>query len=336
MSSIQEALASFFEGVATAWNLVRAARSAIEEAYTDGEIVGAQRQIYSGHTSLHDVQGVLPEHHELINARIVYVNGILNDLDTQHKSLHDIAEATGAEVIGVHNGTGGTVADIAQCAADKLDLLDNRAVDTLARVIEDAVRHSEVLNIFAHSHGALCTSRALNHAINDLERAGMNHHEILDRLANIHVQTFGGAAMTYPDGPQYVHHINTTDGVAAEFGYEHRLGFDFTKAVDRVAKVDEFLDNRGPTGSHALDPVYLDHVEKSAIVEERVAGEIISHHYKSTHAEASLTVPDSWNSHVEARNLGGYLTGPDHQHTYSQNNFGISEGGTDHNSPKID
>jgi hypothetical protein len=73
--------------------------------------------------------------------------------------------------------------------------------------------------------GALVTSGALSLVKNQLERdaqlpgaQGQEARQLLERFNNIKVETFGGAAASYPSGPQYVHYIHTGDPVPMTAG----------------------------------------------------------------------------------------------------------------------
>ncbi len=263
-------------------------RAAHEHAI-DGKLIGAHG-VYNSATALDSIEGIKP--HEATapdgHARVVYINGIWNDEAIQRDTMQRIADATGAEVIGLHNATGATkLEDVVQCAADKLDKGANAAVDSMAHLIAESVRSGEPLNIIAHSQGALCTSRAVDHAIRELRESGMDADSIKDGMTNVHIQTFGGAAIAYPDGPQYFHHINIHDPVPDLFGYrpipegQHPQAHDWPK--DTTATLENFHLNRDAAMDlqHSINDTYIPHINQEMIqrydTDENVKGHIIHH-----------------------------------------------------------
>src|SRR5262245_45849679 len=172
----------------------------------DGYLIGAGGE-YDPGTPLSDVHGVLPPS-GLATHRIVYVNGILNSPEDAYRSLQAIAKDADAEVVGIYNASEGFFKDLWQSGLDKLDLGKNPAVDTLSStVFKELTAGSGPINLMAHSQGALITSRALGDVKDMLGEQGYSRQEISQMMSRVHVETFGGAAWTYPDGPQYRHHV---------------------------------------------------------------------------------------------------------------------------------
>ncbi len=178
----------------------------------DGAIVGA------GNTKC----GCAPEGPPLapagcVNAdslpSVVYVNGILGSPDSLCESMKEIARKRCAKVTGVYNMSEGLIKDLGQCMGDKLGIGDNPANDALQGLIQDHLDSGEPLDIIAHSQGALITSRALSDILNLGAVNGVDPD-----LSSITVETFGGAAYTYPDGPTYIHTVNVLDPVPELFG----------------------------------------------------------------------------------------------------------------------
>jgi hypothetical protein len=259
-------------------------RTAHEHAI-DGKLIGAHA-IYDSATALESIEGIKP--HEATasdgHARVVYINGIWNDEAIQRDTMQRIADATGAEVIGLHNATGATKSeDVLQCLEDKLDMGKNAAVDSMAHLIAESVRSGEPLNVIAHSQGALCTSRAVDHAIRELRESGMDPDSIKDGMTNVHIQTFGGAAHTYPDGPQYFHHINIHDPVPTTFGYHPIPESEPPQALDTTATLEKFHLNRDAAQDvqHSINDTYIPHINHEMIqrydTDENVKGHIIHH-----------------------------------------------------------
>lgn len=185
----------------------------------DGFYVGADGNTYSPTTPLNEIPAVQPSDGRTPNETLIYVNGVNTTKDGQYGSLQAIADQTGAQVIGIHNSTEGSFVDVIQSIGDKLDIGTNPAVDTLADTVYNEISAGRTVHLMAHSQGALITSRALQDVKNRLMlEDGMSRREAESLLSNVKVETFGGAAGSYPNGPQYVHYVNRRDPIAALFG----------------------------------------------------------------------------------------------------------------------
>ncbi len=223
----------------------------------DGAFVGAGGKAYPGNTPIDRIPPVLPSDGRKPNETLVYVNGINTDKAGQFASLQDIANHTGAQVIGIHNSTSGTFKDLAQSLGDKADVGKNPAVDQLTDTIYNSIQQGKPIHILAHSQGGLITSRALDHVIDRLRiEDGLSKADAQKRLGLVQVETFGAAAVTYPDGPQYVHYVNRGDLVPVLFGLDAtRLGNLGAGKGAKVIRFNEFHWN--PIAAHSFDDVYL-------------------------------------------------------------------------------
>ena len=226
----------------------------------DGVYVGANGQTFPPGTPLNQVPAVRPSDGREPNETLIYINGINTTKDGQSASLQAIADRTGAQVIGIHNATEGMITDLGQCITDKLDRGRNPAVDTLADTIYSEINAGRTIHLVAHSQGGLITSRALNDVYQRMRiEDGLSRAQAERKLGLVKVETFGGAAGHYPDGPQYVHYINRDDPVPSLFG----LGWDidrFNPTLDagRGAQVHWFTDwHLNPIASHSFEDVYL-------------------------------------------------------------------------------
>lgn len=227
----------------------------VSDTAFDGHFVGANGQTFSPDTALSDVPAVTPRNGVTNNETLVYVNGIRTDVAGQTNSLQAIADNTGSRVIGVHNATSSSVADIFQSLGDKLDIGSNPAVDTLADTVYNELRAGRGVHLLAHSQGAIITSRALQDVKNRLMlEDGMTRTDAENLLNNVKVETFGGAARRFPDGPQYVHYVNRNDGVPQTFGLRSWLN-PFAHA-GRDAQTHYFREGR-PFVSHGFEEFYL-------------------------------------------------------------------------------
>jgi hypothetical protein len=193
---------------------------------------------------------------------VLYVNGIQTNKEGQSASLQAIADTTGAKVIGIHNATEGFVSDLAQCVKDKLDKGTNPAVDTLADTLYTEIKAGRSVHLMAHSQGGLISSRALGDVYNRLRiEDGMSKGQAQELMGKINVETFGAAAMHYPDGPAYVHYVNRGDPVPGLFGLGPASD-KWNPLVDggKGSKVHHFNDFKlNPIAAHGFESVYLQH-----------------------------------------------------------------------------
>jgi hypothetical protein len=203
----------------TAATIARPLPDGLTDKAYDGAIVGAGGKAYPANTSLKDVPPVVPNNGQKPNGLIIYVNGIRTSKEGQATSLQNIANKTGAAVLGVHNSTESTFKDLVQSLGDKLNLGTNPAVDNIASKVYDSLKKGEPVHLFGHSQGALILSRALGDVRKRLlAEDGLSTTQANQLLSNVKVETFGGAAASYPDGPKYVHYVNTADPVPGLFG----------------------------------------------------------------------------------------------------------------------
>jgi hypothetical protein len=228
----------------------------------DGKLLGANGQTFPPGTALADIPGVTPRNNPNPSTTVLYVNGIQTNLAGQANSLQAIADTTGARVIGIHNATEGFVADIAQCVKDKLDKGTNPAVDTLADTLYTEIKAGRNVHLMAHSQGGLISSRALNDVYNRLRiEDGMSKAQAQQAMSRINVETFGAAAMRYPDGPNYVHYVNRGDPVPGLFGLGP-VADRWNPLVDggRNSVVHHFNDFKlNPIAAHGFESIYLQH-----------------------------------------------------------------------------
>lgn len=184
----------------------------------DGQLIGGDGNAYPAGTPLTDVPPTRPQHGPG-KGTLIFVNGMGESRGSNKNQLQTMANGTGMNVVGVYNATEGSVKDLIQAAGDKLDLGKNACVDALADLVYSKLKSGEAVRIAGHSQGALITSRALSDVKNRLMlEDGLSEAEATAKLAKIGVETFGGAAGKYPDGPRYVHYVNRSDFVPMALG----------------------------------------------------------------------------------------------------------------------
>lgn len=220
----------------------------------DGHFVGANGATYPPTIPLNQVPTIEPQDGRTSNETLIYINGINTPKDSQFDSLQQIANRTGSPVIGIHNATQGGFLDVIQSTGDTLDIGRNPAVDTLADTIYDEVKAGRSVHLMAHSQGALITSRALQDVRNRLRiEDGLSRAETDGLLSNVKVETFGGAAGSYPDGPKYVHYVNRNDPVSTLFGLGP-FSNPFVRSGKGAVVVHRFSE---PDNAHGFNETYL-------------------------------------------------------------------------------
>jgi hypothetical protein len=220
----------------------------------DGHFVGAGGATFGPQTPLAEIPAVTPRGGARTGETLLYVNGIQTNVAGQAGSLQTIADRTGARVVGVHNATGSFVGDVAQSLGDKLDIGANPAVDTLADTVYGELAAGRGVHLLAHSQGAIIASRALEDVRNRLTAEdGLARGDAERLMSEIRVETFGGAARRFPDGPQYVHYVNRNDGVPQAFGLRSWLN-PFAEP-GRGAETHYFRAGK-PLVSHGFEEFY--------------------------------------------------------------------------------
>lgn len=188
-----------------------------EPAASDGFIVGANGQAHPPGTSPGEVNAVRPSSGPG-DETVIFVNGQGTNPASFGDNLQQIANATGANVVGVYNATAGLPLDTLQSLGDKLNLSNNRATETTANLIYDQITQGNDVRLLGHSQGGLIISEAIEDVSNRLRADGRSAQEVERLLGQITVETLGAAATTYPDGPNYTHYINQADFVPRELG----------------------------------------------------------------------------------------------------------------------
>jgi hypothetical protein len=225
----------------------------------DGKLVGVGGKTYAPNTDLRNMYAVTPQGGLRNNQTVIYTNGILNDVKVQAEGMQKIANLTGSRVVGVHNATQGPISDVLQSAGDKVNINDNLAAQTLSRTIRQELYAGRNVHLVGHSQGALVTSRALFDVRNQLKANGMDDAKINQVMGRISVETYGGAARFYPNGPQYKHYVNTRDAVPMAFGLgTQAMQNSGLSQPGRGAQVIRFdSGDLNPLKAHDLGTTYL-------------------------------------------------------------------------------
>jgi len=145
----------------------------------------------------------------LYEADVLFVNGAFTDGSGHLNGLNDVQRVWGdKKVMGVYNATSGYLEDLAQCLGDLSQpgargrLLENATVRELAAAIRAKLVQSDgTIEIVGHSQGAIITAAALHVLDGNVD------------LSRVHVTTFGGAGVDFPQGPAYDHYVFRSDPV---------------------------------------------------------------------------------------------------------------------------
>lgn len=227
----------------------------------DGAFVGSDSKggsvAWSSKTDWTKLEGIKPNNGKPTNGKCLYVNGMNTSLSSQVKSMQEIANSTGHEVVGIHNSTHGAIRDVGECIKDKMNIGNNGSHKTLTDTIYNHVKSNpkEPLNLVCHSQGGIITSRALRDVKNRLRlEDGMSNQQVNDSLKNVRIQTCGAAAVQYPGGPQYLHHVNTRDPVPQAFGGTMLGGITDD---GKHGPVNRFTN---PKSVHSMNSTYAQHL----------------------------------------------------------------------------
>ena len=218
----------------------------------DGDLVDKNGNTYPPGTPVSQVGAQDPS-----RPTVIFVNGAGTDVGGQVGSMNVIAGKTGANVVGIHNATQGLPRDLGQCVLDWIDKGKNPPVDTLADTVYSELQAGRPVHLMAHSQGAIITSRAIEDVKSRLmAEDGLTKEQAEAKLSKVQVETFGGGAAYYPDGPQYVHYVNRFDPVAAGVGLGVGLPGDGAGA-GKGAVVHYFNDNQWSLQNHSLNTTYM-------------------------------------------------------------------------------
>ena len=237
-----------------------------DDTQHDGHLVGPDGRTHRPGTPLSTVAG------QGNGPIIIQVNGINTNLAGQQAEMARLQQLNpNARVVGIHNSTQGAGNDLLQSIRDLAGAGGNAATASLRNTILTELRAGRPVHLVGYSQGAIITSRALTEvrttliqertqalrAANPSWSASRVRNEATRQAEaqmnrNIRVETFGGAAPSYPNGPQYVHYVNRGDPVAMFVG----LG-PLGTGRGRGAQVHYFNDGIG-IPAHGWDR-YMNH-----------------------------------------------------------------------------
>jgi hypothetical protein len=225
----------------------------------DGMLVGAHGQTFPPGTPLSNIPAATPAGGVRNDETLLFVNGVGEDLSSQGVSMQAAANATGSRVIGIHNATDGFAQDALQTVGDIAGTGQDKAVDTLTNTIYGELKAGRGVHIMAHSQGGAETARALTNVQQRLISDGMTPEQAQNAMGAIKVETFAAAASVWPNGPQYVHYVNTADPVAELLGVGQDTGAK-TAQAGQGAVIRQFTEVpwNDVLKVHDFNTVYLD------------------------------------------------------------------------------
>lgn len=171
---------------------------------------------------------------------MIYVNGVLTDIETHRRTLAELSEKLGGvPIAGIYNNTE-NIKDAWQTFNDRLQAMGgwerldgkNKAVEQLITQIKEK---NGKIEIYAHSQGGAIVAAALNE---------LYRNSALD-MRNIQVTTFGSFGKEWPEGPKYHHYVHYSDIVP----YAGELiggGQGVTKGIS------DWIDGNSPPGTTVL------------------------------------------------------------------------------------
>jgi hypothetical protein len=210
--------------------------------------------------------GVSPSQIPGANGRntVLWVNGIRTSAADHQGTLGLLEQQGNTRAVGLYNATEGGIRDTLQVSADRGENAQraagtwqgpsrNAATRSLSDSIVNHLNTSrDPLQLMAHSQGAVVTSNALYDARQRLtaQHGAAQADQMMGRLQ---VETFGGAARNYVDGPRYTHWINQSDNVTGNMGPDARTG-------GRGATINRFnVDAPRDALNHSFTDVYWPH-----------------------------------------------------------------------------
>jgi hypothetical protein len=188
----------------------------------DGHFVMTNGRMRPPGTPLCELIPMEPNNGTASTGVVFFTSGVNAPLEKHIRSMRLLAN-TGVSVIGVHNATEGLSVDLYQSSQDKISMGDNPAVTTYAKLFEEKLLNNEPVTAIGHSQGALIIGRALRMVSDKLFSLGYTDEQRLRALGLVTVETYGGAATSYIDGPKYTHYINRYDVIPNLFGLSPSL-----------------------------------------------------------------------------------------------------------------
>jgi hypothetical protein len=194
----------------------RAAPAHQPNAYYDGFFIGRNGCFYD--PSRIDIQDVPPVLGTLGDQklRLWQVNGANASPLKAYIQMHEIVQVVNLPILGIYNASDeqGAASDLAEAYVQK----HTPAINSIVTQIQLALDRQEEVFIRSGSQGTLLLSEALKQIRAHYERATLTNIRLKQIMQRIMIETHGGVAHGYPDGPRYVHYANLLDAAVQSLG----------------------------------------------------------------------------------------------------------------------
>ncbi len=162
------------------------------------------------------------------STELYFVNGIANDVETEIGYAARFAGLVHADVHLIHVATFGIPSDLEKATREKLSSSYSDAQPPEQAVARAVLAHLNGtpaapafrgdVHFAAHSRGALVVERGLELAARDMATVGYTPAQTAALFAHVGVETYGGAASSFPNGVRGLHYVNDRDPVGLGFG----------------------------------------------------------------------------------------------------------------------
>lgn len=162
------------------------------------------------------------------STELYFVNGIANDVETEIGYAARFAGLVHADVHLIHVATFGIPSDLEKVTREKLSSSYSDAQPPEQAVARAVLAHLNGtpaapafrgdVHFAAHSRGALVVERGLELAARDMATVGYTPAQTAALFAHVGVETYGGAASSFPNGVRGLHYVNDRDPVGLGFG----------------------------------------------------------------------------------------------------------------------
>ncbi|MDY6944053.1 MAG: hypothetical protein SVU69_13710 [Pseudomonadota bacterium] len=182
---------------------------ALINTFYDGFLVGDDYCLFDAdRVNPNEVPALIEGPPSAAKLRMYYVNGANARSDTFLTQLSEIRALHDVALVGVYNAAG---LNLTERISPRRETLGDPAADTVVTVILDHLERDEPVHLHGFSEGASLIADAIAEVQRRLERRLRWPGAVGRKLSLIRVETSGGVAVRYPDGPEYVHYVNMMD-----------------------------------------------------------------------------------------------------------------------------
>jgi hypothetical protein len=229
----------------------------------DGYVFGGDGKAYAPGTPLESIPSIMPADGVTHGRWAADMNGIGESPLGALGNAQLTANTIGHELYLFYNATGGFAKDGLQTVGDKLNIGDNKAVDTAKDYMyQYTVDRAEPFNMVGHSQGALDFNRAAEDYL--LPRLAAEQFtpdqiaRVTDRLRGL---AFASASTRDSNAVSWMHFVNRSDIVQILIS---GAAFSPLNPVVHFSEPDlvDFFITKNPIRAHDLGMTYLPQYEK--------------------------------------------------------------------------